>query len=197
MSSESSHGASDEARRARVKFLVLMVLFAAPVLLAASAYYWSWPFSPAADSRGELLMPVRPLANFTAESGASQPLTNDDLHGLWWMLVVGDARCDLFCEADLFKARQVRHAVGRDSARVRTAYVTSADAAEAPLRDVLRRHPETLLILKARELASSLSRRGIYIVDPNGNAVLFYERAAKSKDIRRDLRRLLKVSRIG
>ena len=187
--------------RSRYKLIALLTLFATPLLLAVSAYFWSWPFSPVPDSRGELLAPVAPLEAFSAtETTQSRArgrvqFTNDDMQGYWWLLVTDDDQCGLHCEANLFKVRQVRHAVGRESARVQTAYV--GEASSERLQAVLQRHPQTRLILGARALTARLARRGVYIVDPNGNLVLYYERGAAAKDIKHDLRRLLKVSRIG
>ena len=38
---------------------------------------------------------------------------------------------------------------------------------------------------------------GVYIVDPNGNLVFFYEISVDPALIKEDLKRLLKVSQIG
>jgi len=38
---------------------------------------------------------------------------------------------------------------------------------------------------------------GVWVVDPNGNLVLRYNLAQPPEDLLKDLRRLLKVSRIG
>lgn len=172
--------------------------FAGPLLLAFSSYHWSWPFSASPDSRGELLSPVEPLPAFTGTTRNGERFTLDDMHGRWWLLVAGGADdCDLHCAADLFKVRQVRRAVGRERVRVRTAYVSTARVAGERLAEVMRRHPETRLLLSADGLAERLARHGIYLVDPHGNLVLYYAQGSASKDVRRDLYRLLKASRIG
>ena len=38
---------------------------------------------------------------------------------------------------------------------------------------------------------------GVYIVDPNGNLVLYYDMARNPKDILQDLKKMLRVSQIG
>lgn len=171
--------------------------FAGPLLLAVSTYYWSWPFSPTSASRGELLMPVETLPVFAAKTRDGVPFTANEMAGRWWLLVVGDGRCDLYCAADLFKARQVRLALGRERARVKTAYVNTDDRVEQSLNVVLSRHPTTQQIFADTALADRLGRHGVYIVDPNVNLILYYGHGAAAKDIKRDLRHLLKASRIG
>ena len=189
-------------RQSRLKLVSLLVLFALPVLLAVSSYYWSWPFSPTAGaSHGELLLPTKPLPQFSGilNEGASEgeTFTTDTMLGSWWLVVLGDGRCDLHCAADLFKVRQARLAIGRERTRVKTLYVSDVRAADASLKKVLLRHPETHILMGNSTLAHFMSRHGIYVVDPNGNLVLRYDDTATTKEIKSDLHRLLKVSRIG
>lgn len=184
-------------RSGRRKLVALTAVFVVPLLLAFSSYYWSWPFSPAPDSRGELLTPIKPLPEFAGVGRAGERFTLDDLRGRWWLLVAGDGDCKLHCAADLFKARQVRRALGRERTRVRTAYVSGAHKAGERLNAVLGRHADMRLVLAAGDLAARMPRHGVYIVDPNGNLVLYYAHGAAAGDIKRDLHRLLKASRIG
>jgi hypothetical protein len=62
--------------------------------------------------------------------------------------------------------------------------------AEAPARG---EYPEMLRLSGAFEKLGD----GIYIVDPIGNLVLVYPHAARGAHVLEDLKRLLRLSRIG
>ena len=184
--------------RARWQFVGVVAAFALPLLIAWAVYHQSWSWSSAPGSHGVLLSPIGPLPEFTAVSAKGEAFTNSNLHGRWWLIVSGHAACDLYCEEDLFKSRQVRLALGRDMTRVGLAYVASgSDQPGAGLANKLRANPKLIVLADSHGLAAVLRDPGIYVVDPNGNLVMYYARGSTSRGLRADLKRLLKASRIG
>ena len=192
----------------RLKLLGLMAAFAGPLLLAAVVYFYPASLAPPPSSYGELVEPVVVLDDLRARtlSGArdAEPAPPDNfLRGRWTLLFWGDAACDLHCEAGLFKMRQARLALGRHRARVRTAYLLPPDAPDAlSLPELPKRHPKLVIarVAAATRAADALSRlpRGhVYVVDPLGNLMIGYARDATPHGIVRDLKKLLRASRIG
>ena len=194
-------------RLSRLKLLGLMAAFAGPLLLAVVVYFYPASLAPPPSSHGELVEPVVVLDDLRAHElngvAGGAPPPDDFLRGRWTLLFWGDAACDLYCEAGLFKMRQARLALGRRMARVRTAYLLPPDAADAPPSlDLAARHPQLVVarVAAATRAADALSRlpRGhVYIVDPLGNLMMGYARDATPHGIVRDLKKLLRASRIG
>lgn len=88
--------------------------------------------------------------------------------GHWTVLLKGQRACES-CVLSLSRVRAVHTALGRDAARVRIA----VDSQLSSLED------------------------GVWVVDPQGNLVLHYDGRQPGEDLLHDLRRLLKVSRVG
>ena len=125
------------------------------------------------------------------------------------MLYVGDGACDERCRKALYLTRQSRLALNQDM-RPRAARVprdgrllrrrVSSRRTPGPARTAARRRP-------ARRACSRCSRRTptapvgsagrIYLVDPLGNLMMSYPRAAPDKALLTDLKKLLRLSHIG
>lgn len=185
----------------RWKLTGIIAAFALPLLVAWLAYHQSWSFSSAPASHGTLLLPVKPLPEFVSSETGGMSFSKADLRGKWWLFVVSDGTCNLHCEADLFKSRQVRLALGRDRARLKSAYIKNQsephDPHNAGMAKTPRNTPQLTTLIAPSELLAILPEPGIYLIDPNGNLVMYYSRLSTSKGIRKDLKHLLKVSRIG
>lgn len=165
------------ARADRIKLLLLMGLFAAPVLAAWLAReHWRPAGLPV---HGELLAPFAP--------GLDLP------RGRWVLLTVAARDCDTACRHQLYLTRQVRLAQGRERGRVARALLQPPGGAaveEPGLRRLLS--PESGL----EGLSADGSAR-TYVVDPLGRVMLRFPARPEGKGMIRDLGRLLKASGIG
>ncbi|TDJ26836.1 MAG: hypothetical protein E2O59_09280 [Gammaproteobacteria bacterium] len=124
-------------------------------------------------------------------------LTDEQGHGfapdeVWWLWVVEPGACEQQCQHALRQLRQLHVLLNKDAVRIRRAFLTSADrlAVSAWLHE---QYPQLV------RLTGSLSKlsRGVYIVDPIGNLVLWYPLIDAGSPVLDDLKRLLKVSQIG
>jgi len=137
-----------------------------------------------------------------ADTGAGGALDAGFFRGRWTLLLWGGADCNLDCEAGLFKMRQARLALGRHRARVRTAYLLApGEPFEIRPPQLLRRHPRLAVARLGGDArvvrALSALAPGVYIVDPNGNLMMGYAANATARGITRDMKHLLRASRIG
>ena len=194
--------------RSRLKMFAVMLVFILPLVLAFVLYYNADWLAPASASRGTLLQPIRTLPDaFTLDvhnAGLQQTTTQGrELFTRYWTLVkVDNGDCDLACEADLFKLRQLRQSLGRDRQRVKLMYLSPAAPKSAHFHALLSRHPR-LTVADWRsppQLYQQLfadANASVYLLDPLGNIVLYYTAQASAKDILKDVKKLLKVSKIG
>jgi len=170
----------------RFKLLLLMSLFAAPAL-AAWVVHQVWQ-PGAAASYGELLQPATPRFSGMTDT-AGQPADLAALRGRWVLLTVVNGDCAADCRQQLHLTRQVRLSQGREQERVVQALV-QADGVTPVDLTLTYRVPRVAL-------ADWPDPVRTYVVDPLGRVMLRFPVAAEGKGMLRDLRQLLKASKIG
>ncbi len=193
----------------RVRLIALAVLFASPMVLSYALYYSGWRPDDV-HPHGDLVTPPRVVADveLTALEGAKIRLSAAPRK--WLLLYFGSSECAKVCEQALYKIRQVIAAQGKEAGRVRGVMTLTDTRALEMLRYQLKDYPDISALVGpsaeikrfAREfdIPEGDALRGlhrIYVVDPLGNFMLSYPADADPSDIRKDLTRLLRVSRIG
>jgi hypothetical protein len=106
--------------------------------------------------------------------------------------------------------RQVHAAQGKEAERVQRVFVVTDASALDRLGAALRDYPGMIVLAGPPEAVASLARqfavpeaadpgRGgrIYLVDPLGNFMMHYAPDTDPNGLRKDLARLLRLSRIG
>ena len=203
----------DEVEQAasRKKLLWIFALFFIPLLLATiwlqivKAGGGAWGNT----SRGELIVPATPLTEFTLQSlGSNDTFGLDEVRGKWTILYVPGGSCADECQKTLFDIRQARLALNHRMERVQRILLTETDpqfsenfakehiglhvltGADAALAGL------TSQIEKAQEHMETKSNL-VYLIDPNGNLMMRYTVDQLPKPMFKDLKHLLKVSRIG
>ncbi|OBU13687.1 cytochrome oxidase [Photobacterium aquimaris] len=170
--------------------LVVAVVFIVPIIAAKLMLHQQW-YQGGVTNRGQLLQPAVTIAEFA-------------LPQTWQLIYRLPARCDAHCQGALFNLRQVPQAAGADSNRLQSVVLVSSDnsAATSLLQGVELRQIDTSLQQQLALLEYGLAT--IYIADPHGNMLMAYPLVTgdqqilrQGKDVLRDLKRLLKVSKIG
>lgn len=181
-----------DAGRNRRMLLLLFAVFLGPLLIAAAMYAGRdhLPLHLGQVNYGRLLA-----------TPVDSPRLATLMPGRWRYLLLSAGRCDLVCEADLFKLRQLDIALGKDSDRVGYA-VVRATPPGPEWAELQRRHPHMRLVVDAglaRALAGlpGVSAGHTLLLDPIGNAVLDYAPGFNVRPVKKDIHRLLKVSHIG
>lgn len=193
----------------RRKILLLAALFALPLVLAYVLYFSGWR-PDTTGNHGELVQPPRPVADLALTRLDGAPMQFRELHGKWTLLTFGAAECLPPCQRNLATMRQVIAAQGDKSSRVHSVLVVSDRAALDLLRHTVKDYPGMHVIAGPPPAVAELARQfalpagsplddpdRIYVVDPLGSLMMSYPASADPNGIRKDLARLLRVSRIG
>lgn len=187
----------------RLKLLGLFLVFFGPMFVAMALYFNKEFQSDMATNYGELLEPITTLPALEAWNIREKtPLPKNLLSSKWTLLYWGENTCDLHCEADLFKLRQVRLSLGKDMGRLQTLYLIKSGQPHKSLLRLLNRNP-ALLVAELKQnspfavVINSFASQQTFIIDTHGNLVIKYTQEATSRGILKDLKHLLKVSRIG
>jgi hypothetical protein len=188
--------------RGRLIILALVLIFAAPPVV--SWLLFTYTDIGRGGGHGDLFQPPRPLPDVALVDGAGGAAR---LHGYWTLVHLASGGCESACAEALYRMRQARLAMGRNSERVRRV-VAFPPGETAPLARFAADWPGQFVVDPAAGFASFEDFRvspaedpfaagRLYLVDPRGNLMMSYARDADPEGIIKDLRRLLRYSRGG
>ncbi|GAB5381807.1 MAG: hypothetical protein Alis3KO_23050 [Aliiglaciecola sp.] len=174
---------------------LLFVVFVLPVVLAYMALTFNW-FNKASTNRGELL--AEPL---------DMNLLGVEMEPKWRLLFVMPEVCEQTCENALYSINQIWVASGKASDRVEPLVLRYPESEKLENTE-MNNHPTLKVLNTDRQNVNKVFKDGatdgIFIVDTLGNIILRYplkqqqeDAIQQSRDILADLRKLLKLSRIG
>ncbi|MGB2426366.1 MAG: hypothetical protein ACPH9N_01670 [Alteromonas sp.] len=179
----------------RITIALLVVVFVLPVILAKFALENDW-FNRGSTNRGELLAP--PL-NLSAVMTGAQPS--------WRILYVMPDKCDVKCSNALYSLEQVWVALGRQAERAQATVLLTKSSDVAYLSTLSEQNHLHLLTVDQQNVNlvfKDVAADGIFLVDTLNNAMLRYplqeqqeQAVMDSRDMLADLKKLLKLSRIG
>lgn len=175
--------------------LLLAAVFLLPVLLAKLALQQQW-FNPSVTNRGQLLQPTLALQSLLSEQTPK-----------WRLLYLLGEDCEQSCDNALYSIKQVWTALGRKMPRAEAIVLITEQSDQQAIRHLSKDPDIHLLSVEKTELKRAFSQpahNSIFLVDTLNNAVLRYptyqqkqQALMSSRDILSDLRKLLKLSRIG
>ena len=197
-------------KRKHIQMGLLVLVFLVPPLLSYLLFFSG--FRPEGSvNHGELVTPARPVehdAGMHTADGEGFRFAGPPRR--WTLFYLGGRRCDAACGDGLYKIQQVRLSQGREMGRVQSVTVLPADIPQDEIRKVQTEFPGVVVVLAKEETyarladqfqeseAAALQGIGrVYIIDPIGNIMMSYPPEADPTGMKKDLKRLLKVSKLG
>ena len=190
--------------RKRLTLIALMALFLSPVIAA-----WFWT-PDTFRNRGELIDPPRPLVSVPMISPDGSAVDLATLFGRWTYVFFVEAGCDESCKQLADAVERVRLSQGKNEKRVRLMVITLSPDALSSLEEIRLIMPKTIVLgvnaAEKEQLMSQFMPSGggsvlpsgsVFLVDPMGNLMMRYPATADPTDLRKDISRLLRASRIG
>ena len=185
-------------RRGRIMLILVALVFLGP-LFAAFALYFGGGWSPQGSAEhGVLIQPPRPLPDTALDDRQVAARFRDK----WTLLIVEPAACGEECRKALYETRQLRRALGKDMDRVQRVWILTKGHADAGF--VTAEHPDLVVVDSGRAAGMQLLdpigahvSGEVFLVDPHGNLMMRFPPGLGMRAIHTDLKRLLKVSRIG
>jgi hypothetical protein len=179
----------------KMALILLVVVFVVPVILAKFALELDW-FNKASTNRGELLEPTIEAQELLKEAERK-----------WHFLYVIPAVCDQACENAIYSVSQVKTAIGREADRVNAVFIATEDSDKSTLEKIADIYDTQVLQkeqLNVNKVFKDVPVNAIFIADTLNNIVLKYPNTADeqqaimdSRDMLADMKKLLKLSRIG
>ncbi|XOV86234.1 MAG: hypothetical protein ACFHX7_14850 [Pseudomonadota bacterium] len=200
MATESREIDFTARRRSRISLLVMASIAIVPLCAAYALFFFFPQFAPSGTTnQGTLIEPV-----FQVEAlGLGGALA---LPPKWTLLMTSESACEMEsnCAHGLYLARQINIALGKDAERLQRAFIIGNQPElrhrlESDYPEMLIRQMNTDRLLPALETGTGLSTVDghLFLVDPNGNVIMFYTPDQDGKAILKDLKHLLKLSNIG
>lgn len=209
----------------RTRLITLILMTVVPITLATLAYWFASSSGNlfGTVNHGNLISPPLDVTalDMRDEQGDLQfrsfeeriaEIENDDDYqpGPWLMVITSAGGCDETCEQRLHDLRQLHITLGADMPRLRRYFL---HASPGPLEQMTRerfreRFPSMGLAFGDRQRIESRLEAGgleldltqdnyIFLVDPVGNVMMYYDSSHGLKEIQEDLERLLEYSSLG
>ncbi|WP_190600441.1 hypothetical protein [Candidatus Vesicomyidisocius sp. SY067_SCS001] len=168
---------------------ILLASFVLPIAFGTAFFYLSpESFTRHTINFGEFVNPII----VTEKEDIVFTDVNNNLQGLWTLAYV-TKQCDSICIKALHDIRTVRILMNEDMLRIQCLLLITSKA-KAQQTDVLVGYSSESL---SRQF-NQFSKNSLFLIDPFGNVMLRYDsKQLEVKRVIKDLKRLLKYSRIG
>ena len=187
----------------------IVLLFAMTIIPFSIAWFLSEnaEWLKKGTNKGILITP--PVITETSEFSGFDAFSTEnmkELKGHWVLLnVLPNKDCNTVCQKAMHKTKQLRLMMNKDLTRIRRAVVIISDvdvekAKKWWIDDVrlIRVKPAISLLNKLKTIRKKGIPDGILLLmDPLGNLMMQYEPEFDPYEVKRDLRKLLRISQIG
>lgn len=191
-------------------FFLFFLVIAGPILFAYVMLQKGAAHQLRTTNHGDLITPPVNVSNIPLFNiGENKPFSGKALNGKWWLVYASPSKCQQTCHEILYNMRQIRTSLGKDSPRLERLFIAHPDCPQSVCETYLgENYPDMIrsnIATKDYEtLFNQISNSNardmvgeVYIIDPHGNIMMHYDADMEPKSILSDLKRLLKVSKIG
>ncbi|MGV0005897.1 MAG: SCO family protein [Candidatus Porifericomitaceae bacterium WSBS_2022_MAG_OTU9] len=183
--------------------VLLLVVCAGPVVLSWVLVGYADNISFADASHGELIDPAIKLSD-KALGAYIETQPESGLRGRWSLLYWAEGYCNLPCQQKLEHIQRIRQALSREAHRLQPILFSSYD----PPQGLSYGGEHKLLLWQPTSQADELLSLAIkdpriggagdyYLIDPLGNLLIRYKAGTDPVGIIKDIKRLMRASRIG
>ena len=182
-----------KTKNPKLVLLLLMIILLGPFGFAVMLIQKGNTHQFRLSNHGDLITPPKDIHSIAT-------MQNQKLDGKWWLVYVPSDKCELACEDVLYDMRQIKTALGKNSERLGKLIITQGNCnkyCDPQLKQNKSKLVKVKLSTQEHSALFNSTADGLYIIDPRGYLMMHYEIDTPPKDILTDLKRLLKISKIG
>jgi len=177
--------------------LLIASIFFGPLIVATVMYYGGHFQPEGRTNHGALLEPIVSAVEHLPDSGVVE-----QGDGYWSLIYSGSGECGDDCKNALITLRQSQKMLGKESHRIKRVFLHGESSPDTVfLADehagLITTREDALRALLNNKKPAELSGGGYFLMDPLGNLVMYFEPDINPSDMVEDIKRLLKLSRIG
>ena len=190
-----------KSKRPNLQAWGLFLLFFGPLAVAVYLYFDTDWRPGGTNNHGELIVPAVPLPTVGLPTPSGELTDTEFLRHHWSLVYLAREDCGEACRDALYNGRQMRLALGRLMDRVQRVYLHVGESPDPAF--LAAEHPDLLVASVATADGQALlalltgQPEGYWLVDPLGNAMMRYPPDEPPRGMLEDLKRLLRLSRIG
>ncbi len=182
---------------ARVQMLLIASVFFGPLAVATWMYY-SGAFMP--DGRTNHGALLEPIVSVVETFPDSEIVEQGD--GYWVLVYSNEGQCTESCKDALYTIRQSRKMLGKDMKRLIRVFLHGESSPDtvflaAEHTGLITLRDSGLSALLNDKKPAMLAAGGYFLMDPLGNLVMYFGPEVNPGEMIDDIKRLLKLSRIG
>lgn len=193
----------DRTRAGRRRMWFVLAICIAPVVASYFMYYVVRPQGQ--TNYGSLIQPQRAMPEqltLTTLAGQEVPLAK--MKGNWLLVTADSGACSKRCEDKLYWMRQLRTAMGKDTERVDRLWLLTDDKPIDP--KLIQALKGTYTLKMTPSISSDIAGKWIitpesnsitdhiFLIDPQGFAMMRFPKEPDANKIKRDLTKLLRAS---
>ena len=200
--------AKNPNKKNKIIIAAIIIVFTGPLILSWFIFnHTDFLEARGTSNYGQIITPPILLEDFSLVDPTNLERKNT-LYGKWSMIFVAES-CDEICMENVYRMRQIHMGIGKHSLRVqKVLFLTNQHPSELSKlfinyagQQVINTDSvdlDTLLDKFRSEKVINPTKAGhIYISDPLGNLMMSYPSGINPKGILKDLKKLLRASRIG
>ena len=187
----------------RIKFLLIVFIFTVPFVIS---YYLSKDYHAGGELQtsnyGFFINPIVELSQSTFDDYSGKT-HNVNRHLTRWNLIYRMPKnCSQMCSDEIYLIRQVNIALGKDMNRLERVIVLNQTISSSEVDDLVIKYPKAIVVKNnsstfINEINKITDRYVLLLTDPLGNVILGYNEGFEGKKLLKDIKKLLKLSKIG
>ena len=195
-------------KKNKIIIAAIIIVFTGPLVLSWLIFnHTNFLDARGTSNHGQIINPPIVLEDFSLIDPTNLESKNT-LHGKWSMIYVSEA-CDEICMENVYRMRQIHMGVGKHSLRLQKVLLLTNQSVDELYslftnykgQQVINTNGTDIdfLLDKFRNEDNNdpLKSQRIYISDPLGNLMMSYPANIHPRGILKDLKKLLRASRIG
>lgn len=187
----------------RIKFLLIVFIFTVPFVIS---YYLSKDYHAGRELQtsnyGSFINPIVELSQSTFDDYSGENLNVNQHLTKWSLIYRMPENCSQRCSDEIYLIRQVNIALGKDMNRLERVIVLNQTIPSSEIDDLVIKYPKAIVVKNnsstfINEINKITDRYVLLLTDPLGNVILGYDEGFEGKKLLKDIKKLLKLSKIG
>jgi len=188
----------------QLKLLFILIIFTFPFIIS---YFILDDYNSGQDLQttnyGEFIDPPINIKSINTPVFDKEEDPEDVFNKKWTLIQFESNICSKRCSDTTFLLKQINIALGKDMKRIQRVFLSYNKMESIGISTMIDNYPNLILINnEPRDLHIMINKisnneSAVLLVDPLGNVILKYRDDFNGKKLLKDLKKLLKLSRVG